>query len=549
MNETLTTHFKSKTISIMVDGLSNDIVISELIRINQPILSLTPAAHNLSTSLVAGKNCTLTEDNLSITTDVSGYPTVSQNKTGSATVVSIEINPLIDIAADKMLATLALYPQLPGTPPLTLEVILAICQEQEISCGIDELTIQESIEHVEQIGQPRLGISIARGLLPVDGDDAYLRFEIEIGPLPGKILQDGSIDWRERKIFIGIDKDELIATKVSLTLGTPGTDIHSNPISQKPGKDLKVKVSGDVQYNEESRQVLATCSGVLSIVNESDVKVTAKQTIDGDIDFAVGNIESKNGLEIKGNIKPGFTVSCNGDLSIGGNIYSATVRAKGNSKIASGLIGEQATLTTDGDVEISFAQQATIVSGGTVVITKGAYYANIHSKKMILCKPESIVVGGTFCSSLSFIGGIVGSDRATPITLVAGVEPERFRQRNALRANIRDLQQDQENLLQMNGQEYSETSKYIKKATALQKRINHFKKLNLIPNSPLYSKFDPTFNYCSATIAVQGKIASGTKIRIGNVSTTLEEEAAAIRFYIDRKTGDIVATPYLEGKK
>ena len=532
----------------MVDNVSTKIAISELVRQSQILLSVTPGDTNSSVKLVPGSNCFLSDNSLSAIAEVSGYPTLSKSRRGNETVVEVVITPVITITDDKMLATLTLYPHIKGTPEVSLTDILAICNEQEISCGIDELIMRETVEQVQQLGQPKKDIPIARGLLPVTGNDAYLRFEVEIGPLPGKILQDGSIDWRERKMFVGIDKNELIATKVPLTQGTPGTDVHSLPILQKPGKDIKVKVAGDVQYNEESRQILATCSGVLSIVNGTDVKVSAKQMIDGDVDFSVGNIESNDGLEIKGDVKPGFTVSCKGDLSVGGNIQNATIHARGNSKIASGLMGENSRLISDGDLEISFVERGNITSGGNVIISKGAYYAQVNSKKKILCHPDSKIVGGTFCSGQDFIGGIVGSDNATPTILVAGVDPERFQQRDKLRASIKDQEHELENLIQMNGQEYTEAAVYKKKEAAPQKRISNFKKLNMIPDTPLYSRHDPTRNNCSATITAQGQIFSGTKIRIGNISTTITEDASSIRFYVDRKTEHIIAIPYTPGK-
>lgn len=549
MNDAYTTHFMTQIFSTAVDNEIRETSIPELVRKKSSLISLIPSKTDSVVILAAGKNCSLSDNQATAIAEVSGYPILSQATIEEGTIVSVEIIPIINISDDKMLATLTLYPSISGTPTLELKDILVLCKEQEINFGIDELTIQETIGMVAKFQQPQHEILIARGLLPVDGCDAFLRFEVEIGPLPGKILQDGTIDWRERKIFIGIDKGELIATKIPYTLGTAGVDLHGLAIPQKPGKDIFVKVTGDVEYIEESRQVLATESGVLSVVNETDVKVSTKQTIDGDVDFSVGNIVSNDGLEIKGDIKSGFTVNCKGDLSIEGNIHDATVTTKGNSKIASGLIGEYAELITDGDVEISFVERGKITSGGTVIITKAAYYANISSKKMLLCRPDSKIVGGSFCSGLNFIGSKIGSDNAVPTMIAVGVNVERFQQRDKLKITIGDLENELENLIQMHGQEYTEKEVYKNKEKILQKYINNFNNLNLIPDSPIYSRHDPAYSYCPAFIAIQGQISSGTKVRIGNTHTTLEENATGVRFYIDKLTGHIVATPYSEGKK
>jgi uncharacterized protein (DUF342 family) len=541
-------HFRSQTITTTVDGVACELVTAELVKKNQSLIS-QQSDHSLpSITLQPGKYTFLAEDGKSLIAEISGYPVLSQTSKDNTSVYRVDITPIIEISADQMLASLTLFPALPDSALPEFADILAFCKERDISSGIDEPTIRETIVQVRQLQQPQEHIPIARGLLPLAGKDAYLRFEVEIGPLPGKILQDGSIDWRERKMFIGIDKDELIATKVPLTEGTPGRDIHGLPLPQKPGKDIKVKVSGDVQYIEESRQVLATSAGALSIVNETDVKVSAKQTIDGDVDFSVGNIESNDALEVKGNVNPGFTVICKGDLLVGGNINGATVTNKGNTKIVSGLIGENARLITEGDVDVSFIERGTIAGGGAVVIGKGAYYANISAAKKLLCRPDSKVVGGSLICGEDFIGDSVGSGNATPAIIAAGIEPSRIELLQRLRDEAANLKNELANLLNMNGKEYEESPVYKAKETILLKRQNNLKKFNLIKDSPLYSKFDPGFNYTEAFIAIRGRIFSGTKLRIGNISTTLEEDAAAIRFHVDRSTGHIVATPYTERK-
>ena len=51
---------------------------------------------------------------------------------------------------------------------------------------------------------------------------------MDVGPVAGKLMGDGSIDFRERRMFIGVNKGELIATKVLAT--SPG-DLIKDRIS------------------------------------------------------------------------------------------------------------------------------------------------------------------------------------------------------------------------------------------------------------------------------------------------------------------------------
>lgn len=549
MSESFTTYFQSQTLTLELDGAPEEFTLSELVNQNKTLVALPPDCSELSTNLIAGENCRLSEDGKTVTAVVTGYPSLHKNTTDENTIVRVEVIPLITVSDDKMSATLTLYPGFSGGGGLSLNDIVEYCSEREITYGIDEVSIKETIDLIAETKQPQIDIPIARGVLPVDGRDAFLRFEVDIGPLPGKILQDGSIDWRERKIFIGIDKGELIATKIPLSQGTAGSDVLSLPIVQKPGKDIKVKVTGDVQYIEENQQVVATKSGVLTIVNEKDIKVSAKQTIDGDVDFSTGNIEANDCLEIKRDVRQGFTVFCVGDLSIGRNVINAKIHTKGNSKILGGLLGDNSRLVAEGDTEISFVEKGTVKSGGTVIISKGAYYANISSNKKIMCRNDSKIVGGTIYAGYDFIGGNVGSHNAAPTLIAAGVDPYRIDLKDRLSHEIHNEENRIKNLQKQYGDKYIETTDYKEQKTALQKQINTLSRLNLIKGSPLYSKQDPAHKYCPAVIEIYGRVAAGTKIRIGNTTTTVTEESAAIRFHINRLTGYIDATSTAGGSR
>ncbi|WP_136805196.1 DUF342 domain-containing protein [Desulfosediminicola flagellatus] len=549
MDTTYTTHFTSQTIITEADDVSGELVIHERVKQNQVIISLSPETSPDTAILVAGENCCLSDDNQKLTALLAGYPEVTTRIDNGRIIIEASLNPLITLSKDNMLALMNLYPPVQSQSALTLDELRGYIEEQNICYGIDEALLAETLQTVLLKSRPSKNVPVARGMLPINGNDAFLRFEVEIGPLPGKILQDGSMDWRERKIFIGIEKDEIIATKVPLTEGTPGVNIFRQLIPQTPGKDITVKVAGDVEYREESGQVVASRSGVLSIVNETDVKVSAKQTINGDVDFSVGNIESKDGLEIRGNVKPGFIVRCRGDLLIGGNVESATIRCIGNTKLTGGIIGENAVLSTEGDIEIAFIERGKLTAGGTVVIRKGAYYATVSSQKKILCKPDVKIIGGYFSCGSDFIGRDIGSGNAAPASIAAGINPGRLEQRRKFKKEIVTLENELVSLLAIHGEEYAGSDDYQEKRSHLNKLRKNLRKFNLIEGSPNYSRHDAAFMHSSATITVYGKIAAGTRLRIGNAKTTLEEDASAIRFYIDRPTGKIIIRPFTEKER
>lgn len=87
-----------------------------------------------------------------------------------------------------------------------------------------------------------------------------------MGPLPGKIRGDGSIDFRDRKMFVGVNVGKLIAVNMPKTEGVAGKDVHGNSVPQNPGQDLIIKVTDDAVYDDETGEIRASRSGVLSMV-------------------------------------------------------------------------------------------------------------------------------------------------------------------------------------------------------------------------------------------------------------------------------------------
>ena len=540
MKDALNIHFKSEILYEDDKDTTSGVYTAEIVLKDQILISKSPDATTTGHThfeLLPGAYSELTEDGTAIKSLVTGYPHLERSQTGNSQSIQVNMVPLLHIAENNMQALLTLYPRLSDMSALTQKQLATLLREERISYGIDQDVLKESVDHLARRKNPLLNIPIARGILPIDGKDAYLRFELEIGPLPGKILRGGTIDFRERKIFTGVDEKQVIACKVPETSGSPGINIFGESIPQWPGKDIVVKISGDVSYLPDTGQVIATRAGVLATVNGNNIKVSAKQTISGDIDFSVGNIESKDSVDIKGGIYPGFKVQTGGDLLIGGNVQSATVHSKGNVVVKGGLLGENARLEAQGDADINFIERAQIIAGGGILIRKGAYYGTVTGDSDICCSPESRIVGGVFCCADNFSGGNVGSHQAEPAIIAAGVESKRYRRYTKLKQQIVDMAAK---LAALHDRE--ETNSVIREirqqyAAELQELQSSAKKLNLIPETPLYSRSESIFNHCNARIIIHGTAATATQLRIGNLTRTLDDEYTAVEFFIDCSLG------------
>ncbi len=515
---------------------------TELLRKDQPLIKLvepTKTPPGTPVRLRSGTHTLLSENNDALLAAVDGYPSLSREKGADAKILSVSMTPLLSITDDEMDASITLYPPVSGCNEVTAEQLLGILKDNNIEFGLDAEQLAGLVHQCKQEQTVLSAKSVARGFLPLPGKDSFLRYEIEVGPLPGKILGNGKIDFRERKMFVGVKKGELIATKIPATAGTPGINVLGKEVPQPMGKDIPVTVSDDAEYDEENGVIHALRSGILSMVNENSIKVCAKQVISGDIDFSTGNIESKDAVEISGSVLPGFEVRTHGDLLIGGSVKSALIHCRGNLVIKEGIIGEHGQIRVQGDADFNFIEQGLIKSRGRVVIRKQSYYSRIMADGDIHCHEKSQTMSGLLLSGGSISLGSVGSTNAPPAIIAAGVEPERYLHSMAIRSQLQEAEEELHLWLQRNGQQAKAPRRQSleESISSLQHDLHS---ISLIPgiDSPTPEE---TMNYLRGiTIIVHGTIFSGTKLQIGNTCRTTEYDFKNIRFLLNTAGSSII---------
>lgn len=554
--------FTTLRMQIGEDDTGDKVVVSELVRKDGKILSFENFAKlqgkGFEKQLVkAGENTYFSEDENELFAKVAGYPRIARltPEAGDVPTLIVSVEPLFRIAPDGMKAALAIHPPLPECRSLMSEDLDEMIAEAGIVFGLDAEQVVAAKEYIQQGLKEFNTIPIAKGRECGPSEDAYLKFEVEIGPIAGKLLKDGSIDFRERRIMVPVSAGDLLARKVSSQSGTAGMNVFGDEIAARPGKDIIVKTSGEVSYSPQTMEVRASSGGVLSVVQGNVIKVCSRQKIEGDIDFTTGNVESKNCITIRGSIQPGFLVKADGDIEIGGTVSSATVEGLANIVIKGGVTGQKTKISTEGDVDLLFVEQGQIVAGGNCVIRKQSYYSAIHVGGDIRCKRDSVVVGGELVAAGNISLGDVGSDKATPCLVAAGVAPERLDQYRQQKDKLAELQNEIIQQMQMQGGRSRKLRHMEKEADEVKQQLH---RMNMIPGSGLYSRVgagdDPRFSEeeCSvensidmSTINVEvfGSIQAGTTIQIGNRTLVLDKTISSRMFKLSDNLKRILAVP------
>lgn len=549
--------FSSIKMEIGERSSGEEITISELVKKDQLLLEfncseLSKDINFIKQPVTIGANCYLSADCNQVFAAVTGYPKILYTPIADkeTTTLHISVEPLFRISADGMKAAVAIHPPLAECQSLKDFDIYQLLAEEGIIFGIDNAMVEKARKCIHA-GHPEFNIIIlATGVKPCNGTDAYLQFEVETGPIPGKILEDGTIDFRERMIFVPVSKGQVIAKKIPPTHGTPGKTVRGERVEPESGKDIAVNTLKDATYSSKTKKVIATNDGVLSVVGGTIIKVCSRQEIMSDIDYATGHIQSRNCVLIHGSVQPGFKVRTDGDLEIRGTVMSTTVSSQSNLVIKSGILGKNSTISALGDADIYFIEQGEIECGGNCIIRKESYYSTIIAGKNILCMPKSAVVGGKLIAAGGIKLGSVGSANASPALLAAGVDGKRLMQYTELQKNLAEQQEILIRWMQLL-KGTSNAGKIKKMERELENTRQQLQKINLIPGTGRYSRPEEGDEQSDGgaiviqdiTIEIHGIVYAGTVIQIGNRSMTLANTISNRQFKLNDTFTEISALP------
>ncbi len=487
--------------------------------------------------LIPGDNVELSADQKALLATTPGYPQMVRMKEAGGEKIIIDLEPLFFISEDGWTVKMNLYPPLTDMLLPSVSEIVEMLKTAKICSGIREKNIVACLAAVQAEQKPQKNQVIARGRLPVNGENARLRIDIAITPNVGTELGDGRMDFRDRQLFIGVDKGQLLATKVPLTAGLPGVNVYGHEVPQVPGKDLTIKTTDDIFYDETTGEIRAAIAGVLSVVGESGVRVTAKLVISGDVDFHTGNIESQDAVEIGGSVKPGFKVTTGGDVLVGGSIESAHIMSHGNVVIRGGMIGGEAIVEAESDIEIPVVDNGRISCKGSVRITKEAYFAEIGCLKDIIFTGQARVVSSDLLAGGSITVIDVDTETSPNSLLAAAALPERYARHNKLLKAFHQAQARVDAWYRSHSTVGSDRLEDLGEELAEAKAS--LASYNLIPGVGERDKPGGMRYACRQKITVKGTIRDGAVIRIGNTETTLKKTYADGHFSLNGDTGKI----------
>jgi len=239
------------------------------------------------------------------------------------------------ISPDRTSAHFLNLPQSRNAKYPNLEQMQDLLNRAGIVYGYDAERWSNTLRALEAGGAREFLLPVATGTSPRQAADAEFEWVVQTESYaPGKILDDGSIDFRDRNLASLVGEGDLLGRLVPSVLGTTGRDIFGEELVPPPPAGIEVvtgayvctkpEESGSMAFFSEVGGGISTSSSTARIGSRwqkrINIAVYPVATIEGNVDYESGNIDFNGDVVIKGSVQSQFIVKATGTVTIGGYV-------------------------------------------------------------------------------------------------------------------------------------------------------------------------------------------------------------------------------------
>lgn len=455
----------------------------------------------------------------------------------------------LQIAKDNMRAYLRVKPAYAGQN-IAPEQIYEYLKENGVVYGLCD----EAIHTFCSQKRFYMELVCAEGTPPVHGVDGWIDFKFDTDPnLKPREREDGTVDYRDLGLVKNVSKDQVLCSIIPPQPGKDGTDVYGRTVPFRPGKYPSLPSGNNTYVSDDQLSLLASVDGSVEYNSKSDyINVNEVFIVRGDVDASSGNISATGSVIIQGDVREGFIVKSEKDISIRGMAEGAIIEAKGNISISNGMNGMgKGTLTAGGDIVGKYFENAKLFAGHNICAD---ILMNSQAKagdSIIMKGRRAALISGVYEAANRIYAKTIGTSGniATRVSIQSptifsllsdDLDVKSIDELNAMLEEVeKRLNEYQEKFSEItkqitqNDQKNTEQENQLVKAAILKKTklteaVNQIKKQIKEAQERNTSLMD----FCVIGVGV---VYPGTRITIGPYTLNMQSEYNNMRFYADQE--------------
>lgn len=344
--------------------------------------------------------------------------------------------PIVKISEDFMEAYMIVSPCEPQEN-YTVEYLSDALRLNQIKIGI----IPENLEKIVANRIFNKEVLVAKGMMPVDGDDGYFEylFETNLSQKP-IILEDGTVDYKNIKMIELVEPGQDIAIYHHGTPGKNGYNLMAQFKLAKKGAELPPLRGSGFEQLSDGITYRATIGGKITEMNNR-VNIYPVHELFGDVDLSTGNIEFNGDVIIHGNVLDGMSVKATGTITVDKIVESAYIEGRKGVILRGGVLGKNgATIKSKANITASFFEYARVYAEGDIE-ADSFLDSNVYAGgKIRLSGKKGCIVGGAAHAVHTIEAMEIGNASGTNTEVSVGVHQESYKQMSELKTQMNNNQ-------------------------------------------------------------------------------------------------------------
>jgi uncharacterized protein (DUF342 family) len=297
------------------------------------------------------------------------------------------------------------------------ETLMAAIAHKGVVRGLDEAAVESILNGTYMAGLP---IVIAQGERPIDEKAAPLEYQFNPSSARITYKEDSSVDFRDVMRLSFVEQDSVLIRKGQRSAGTNGWTVTGEEIKFKVEAEKTFPAGKGTCVSDDGQELRAAMSGHIEM-HDGLVSVEETFTVQGDVDYHVGNIEFDGSVIVAGDVLPEFEIRAKGNVEVFGTVDDAAIEAGGDVIVQYGIFSKGfGHVTAKGDVRARHCENVAI-SARRIYIATSAVNSTLTARDLIeVARNPGTLVGGVARAGKYVLANIFGSEIGTRTDVIVG---------------------------------------------------------------------------------------------------------------------------------
>jgi len=322
---------------------------------------------------------------------------------------------------------------------ITKKRLLQILELNGIRRGI----IDKALEEIVKGRGYRKTILVAQGQIPRKGEDGEYEFFFRTNPeRKPKILKDGTADYRHIEWFEMVKAGQKLAVYHEAKEGIDGYDVSGNPVKGRKGIEKRILTGQGFHLEADKKTYVADIDGMIRI-DDYKMNISNHMLLE-EVNLNTGNIRFDGSVHVLGDVGYGAVIRATDDVVIDGTVENATIESGGSVVLKKGMNSAgHGLISAKKDVVSRFFESVKVLAKGNIDVGK-SLNSQLYADGMIIS--NGTIAGGTARACKGFKVKHVGNQAGIRTTLHVKVDDSIWEERRTIKLAISDVKAELEML-------------------------------------------------------------------------------------------------------